>query len=171
MSSKWRESVIKRIKNELKTLSTQANYFVEPTEPIGSEDFYKIKVFFIGPSDSPYEGGKFNLDIYLADNYPFKCPKIIFKTEIFHPNFVTGEELCHCENTCFTMIYDWKPHYLLKDLLDSIYKVLINPIPDFRMCGNSEAIQLFEKNKVEFEEKAKDWTKKFASLNYNNNII
>ena len=69
------------------------------------------------------------------------------------------------------MLYDWKPHYLLKDLLDSIYKVFINPIPDFRMCGNSEAIQLFVKNKVEFEEIAKDWTKKFASLNYNNNII
>ena len=171
MSSKWRERVIKRIKNELKTLSTQANYFVEPTEPIGSEDFYKIKVFFIGPSDSPYEGGKFNLDIYLADDYPFKFPKCIFNTKIYHPNFVTGEELCHCRNTCFTMLYGWKPTYHLKDLLDSIYKVLINPIPDIRMCGNSEAIQLFVKNKVEFEEKAKDWTKKFASLNYNNNII
>ena len=171
MVSKWGEKTKKRVENELKTLSTQANYFVEPIGQIGIEEFYKIKVIFIGPSDSPYEGGKFNLDIYLADNYPFKFPKCIFNTKIYHPNFVTGEELCHCRYTCFTMLYDWKPQYLLKDLLDSIYKVFINPIPDFRMCGNSEAIQIFVKNKVEFEEKAKEWTKKFASLNYNNNII
>ena len=165
MVSKWGERAKKRVENELKILSTQANYFVEPIGQIGIEEFYKIKVIFIGPSDSPYEGGKFNLDIFLADNYPFKCPKIIFKTEIFHPNFVTGEELCHCGNTCFTMLYYWKPSYHLKDLLDSIYKVFINPIPDFRMCGNSEAIELFIRDKIKFEEKAKEWTKKFASLN------
>ena len=165
MVSKWGEKAKKRVENELKTLSTQANYFVEPIGQIGIEEFYKIKVIFIGPSDSPYEGGKFNLDIFLADNYPCKCPKIIFKTEIFHPNFVTGEELCHCENTCFTMLYDWKPSYHLKDLLDAIYKVFINPISDSRMCGNNGAIELFITNKIKFEKKAKEWTKKFASLN------
>ena len=63
------------------------------------------------------------------------------------------------------MLYDWKPQYHLKDLLDSIYKVFINPIPDFRMCGNHGAIELFITNKIKFEEKAKEWTKKFASSN------
>ncbi len=47
----------------------------------------------IGPSDTPYEGGKFIVNIDFSDNYPFKAPKVLFKTKIFHPNIKqdTGE--------------------------------------------------------------------------------
>ena len=29
-----------------------------------------------GPASSPYEGGRFTVNIDFSDNYPFKCPKL-----------------------------------------------------------------------------------------------
>ena len=40
-----------------------------------------------GPKDSPYEGGKFLVNIDFSDNYPFKAPRVSFKTKIYHPFF------------------------------------------------------------------------------------
>lgn len=47
----------------------------------------------MGPQDTPYENGKFIVMIDFSDNYPFKAPKVHFKTKIFHPNIKqdTGE--------------------------------------------------------------------------------
>ena len=47
----------------------------------------------LGPQDTPYEVGKFVVNIDFTDNYPFKAPKVLFKTKIFHPNVKqeTGE--------------------------------------------------------------------------------
>ena len=42
-----------------------------------------------GPVGTPYEGGKFDVDIDFSDNYPFKCPKIKFMTKVYHPNIKT----------------------------------------------------------------------------------
>ena len=48
-----------------------------------------------GPKGSPYEGGKFVINLDFTDNYPFKCPKIKFVTKIYHPNIKTEEgEIC-----------------------------------------------------------------------------
>ena len=48
-----------------------------------------------GPKGSPYEGGKFVVNLDFTDNYPFKCPKIKFVTKIYHPNVKTEEgEIC-----------------------------------------------------------------------------
>ena len=33
-------------------------------------------VHIMGPSDTPYDGGRFTVNINFADNYPFKCPVI-----------------------------------------------------------------------------------------------
>ena len=40
----------------------------------------------MGPQDTPYDGGKFIVNIDFSDNYPFKAPKVKFVTKIFHPN-------------------------------------------------------------------------------------
>ena len=39
-----------------------------------------------GPSDSPYEGGLFKLELFLPDEYPMVAPKVLFRTKIYHPN-------------------------------------------------------------------------------------
>lgn len=39
-----------------------------------------------GPEGTAYEGGMFNAELYLPDEYPMVPPKVLFRTKIFHPN-------------------------------------------------------------------------------------
>ena len=45
-----------------------------------------FKIVVEGPSDSPYDGGKFNLELFLPEDYPMAAPKVRFTTKIYHPN-------------------------------------------------------------------------------------
>ena len=62
-----------------------------------------------GPSGSPFEGGVFRLD-FQFENYPFKAPKVIFLTQIYHPNIDDKGEICQ-------NVYekDWAPENNLYD--------------------------------------------------------
>ena len=39
-----------------------------------------------GPEGTPYEGGVFDVDIWIPSGYPFEPPKMKFITKIWHPN-------------------------------------------------------------------------------------
>ena len=53
-----------------------------------------FKVLMNGPKDSPYENGKFSLEIYLPEEYPMVPPKVMFKTRIYHPNIDFLGRIC-----------------------------------------------------------------------------
>lgn len=45
------------------------------------------KCYFVqGPAMTPYEGGVFELDIKVPDQYPLVPPTVFYRTKIFHPN-------------------------------------------------------------------------------------
>lgn len=46
----------------------------------------KLKGSFKGPPGTPYEGGTFEIDISIPNEYPFKPPVMKFLTKIWHPN-------------------------------------------------------------------------------------
>ena len=53
-----------------------------------------LQATILGPSESPYEGGVFFLNIHFPTDYPFKPPKVAFTTKIYHPNINSNGSIC-----------------------------------------------------------------------------
>jgi len=116
-----------------------------------------LTAFISGPGDTPYEGGKFELEIKLPENYPFDPPDIKFVTSVWHPNIssVTGV-------ICMDILKSnkWSPALNLMSVLVSIQSLLSEPIPEDPQDG--VVAQQYLKSKEEFENTARYWTSAFA---------
>jgi len=85
--------------------------------PIG-DDLYYWQTTIMGPTDSPYSGGVFFLDIHIPKEYPFKPPNINF-TRIYHPNIDSNGSIG------LDILRDqWYPALTIEKLLLSICSIL-----------------------------------------------
>jgi ubiquitin-conjugating enzyme E2 G1 len=50
------------------------------------DDLFKWRICFQGPEGTPFEGGLYEATLSFPDDFPHMPPKMIFKTEMFHPN-------------------------------------------------------------------------------------
>jgi len=56
-------------------------------DPLGNgDDLTHLRGQFVGPPDTPYEGGRYSIDIRIPSEYPFRPPVMKFETKIWHPN-------------------------------------------------------------------------------------
>ena len=109
---------------------------------------------------TPYEGGKFVLQLDFSDNYPFKSPKIKFVTKIYHPNIRqdNGE-------ICDQLIKDqWKPTITASSVINTLVKLIENP--DLDSPIEQEIAKELKENKKVYKAKAADLTKKYAMGKY-----
>ena len=162
---------IKKLNKEYKELLEEKdslNVFAEPNkdEIINKEgnietklNMYEWTGYIIGPSDSPYEGGKFMIKILFPTEYPYKPPMINFITRIYHPNINKNG------NICLDILKDaWSPALSIKKVLLSISTLLeINTInPHDPLEG--DIADVFIKDIKKFISNAKLWTKKYAII-------
>jgi len=109
----------------------------------------------VGPSDSPYVGGIFNLEIHFPSDYPFKPPKVIFTTKIYHPNINANGGIC------LDILKDqWSPALTISKTLLSICSLLTDPNPKDPLVP--EIADLYIRDRETYNYNARVWTQKYA---------
>ncbi|KAH8965568.1 hypothetical protein BDL97_04G124500 [Sphagnum fallax] len=85
----------------------------------------------LGPSQSPYEGGVFKLELFLPEEYPMAAPKVRFLTKIYHPN------IDKLGRICLDILEDkWSPALQIRTVLLNIQALLSTPNPDDPLAEN-----------------------------------
>ena len=144
---------LKRLQKELSEIQkdTPANCSAGPN----NNDLFNWEATIIGPTETPYEGGMFNLKILFPADYPFKPPKITFETRIYHPNINSNGGIC------LDILKDqWSPALSITKVLLSICSLLSDPNPDDPLAP--DIANLYKSNKEEFNRVAREYTVKYA---------
>ena len=108
--------------------------------PVSEDNLFVWVATVFGPTETPWEGGIFQLKLTFPETYPDKPPRVRFTGEVFHPNvFADG-------NLCLDIIQDkWSPVYSVASILTSIQSLLTDPNPN--SPANPEAAQLYRTDK------------------------
>ncbi|KAL2540219.1 SUMO-conjugating enzyme UBC9 [Abeliophyllum distichum] len=143
----------KRILKELKDLQKDP-----PTScsagPV-AEDMFHWQATIMGPPDSPYTGGVFLVTIHFPPDYPFKPPKVAFRTKVFHPNINSNGSIC-----LDILKEQWSPALTISKVLLSICSLLTDPNPDDPLVP--EIAHMYKTDRNKYETTARSWTQKYA---------
>ncbi|XP_005875564.1 PREDICTED: ubiquitin-conjugating enzyme E2 L3 isoform X2 [Myotis brandtii] len=110
----------------------------------------------IVPDNPPYDKGAFRIEINFPAEYPFKPPKITFKTKIYHPNIDEKGQVClpviSAEN--------WKPATKTDQVIQSLIALVNDPQPEHPL--QADLAEEYSKDRKKFCKNAKKFTKKYG---------
>lgn len=109
-----------------------------------------------GPADTPYSGGVFFLDVSFTPDYPFKPPRMTFRTRIYHCNINSQGQIC------LDLLKDgWSPALTISKLLLSVCSLLTDPNPQDPLVGSIAQHYLTDRD--DHDRTAREWTSRYAS--------
>ena len=144
----------RRILKEIQDLKQDApgNCSAGPRE----DNIYLWDGMIIGPTDSPYSGGIFKLEIHFPTEYPFKPPKVVFTTRIYHPNISSTGAIC-----LDILKSQWSPALTVSKVLLSICSMLNDPNPNDPLMP--DIADEYKNNRESFDKNARVWTQNYAT--------
>ena len=120
-------------------------------------NLFHWKISLCGPVDTPYAGGMFFLTADFTDDYPEKKPEVRFTNKIYHLNVSPTNG-----HICISTLNSWKPKTPMVDVISSIFALFYDQNPKSPYSG--EMAREYETNRAQFNKKAEEWTKQYASM-------
>lgn len=108
----------------------------------------------IVPDSAPYNKGAFRIEMVFPAEYPFKPPRITFKTRIYHPNIDEKGQVC----LPIISAENWKPATKTDQVLESLIALVNAPEPEHPLRG--DLAEEYTKDKKRFFKNAEEFTKK-----------
>ena len=147
---------VTRLQKEIKKFNEEENEGLS-AGPKDDSDLFKWEASLQGPEGSPFEGGTFKLELEFPKDYPFKPPKAVLKTMIYHPNVNNSTH-----SICLGILKDdWNPNISVSQILITIQDLLKNPAADHPL--DKDVTKVYLENKELYEKTAKEWTEKYAN--------
>ena len=147
---------MKRINKELAELTRDPPASCSAGPAGNGSDMFSWQATILGPADSPYAGGVFTCDIHFPPDYPFKPPKVQFRTKVYHPNINSNGAIC------LDILKDqWSPALTISKVLLSICSLLNEPNPDDPLIP--EIAQQFKRSRSAFDAAAREYTRKHSA--------
>ncbi|XP_063714047.1 ubiquitin-conjugating enzyme E2 L3-like [Symsagittifera roscoffensis] len=101
----------------------------------------------------------FRIEMNFPPEYPFKPPKVLFKTKIYHPNISEEGQVCLPIITA----ENWKPATKAHQIILALKSLIEEPEPSAGPLRGDVA-EVFTKNKDKFNATAQEYVQKYAEL-------
>lgn len=128
---------------------------------INNDNIFSWVGTLIGPRDTLYEGGLFNVEILFPKDFPLNPPKFKFNSKIFHPNIYKDGTVCISilhppgeDEYGYEDASDrWRPVHTIETIIISIISLLSSPNID--SPANIDAGKLYRENINEYKKKVR----------------
>ncbi|XP_042220472.1 ubiquitin-conjugating enzyme E2 L3 isoform X1 [Homarus americanus] len=108
----------------------------------------------IVPENPPYNKGAFRIEVNFPAEYPFKPPKINFKTKIYHPNVDEKGQVC----LPIISAENWKPATKTDQVIEALINLVNEPEPEHPL--RADLAEDYTKDRKKFMKNAEEFTKK-----------
>ena len=126
------------------------------TIEVNAHNLSILTAYILGPEGTPFEQGRFRIELQFPDSYPQQPPKGFFKTKIWHPNVLwNGGDIC-----VDTLKRGWNEKMGVRDILIAVRSLMI--VPNYDSALNGEAGKQIISSYEEFEAIARQKTDFYA---------
>ena len=108
------------------------------------------------PDAMPYNKGAFKIELLLPHKYPFKPPKVTFRTKIYHPIIDENGQIC----LPIISAEDWKPATKTDHVLQSLLVLVNNPQPEHPL--HADLAEEYSRNPQKFMKNTEEFTRRHS---------
>lgn len=118
-----------------------------------NKDYYHWKACFIGPRNSPYEGGLFYIEMKFNSDYPDSGPiDVQMRTKTYHPNIYSNNG-----HICDSYWTSWKNTNNIVGIVNTVFDLLSEENPGNGYHGHDKQKAASFKSQYACESQSYDW--------------